>query len=75
MIQIFIRMTRITHAPYLFSMKHIFLETNTACLPIQKKEGKKKNWIRAIILATQNSVNRKNVCYLIIRITKKSNIS
>ena len=42
MIQLFIRMTRITHVAHLFSMKHIFLEMNTACLPIQKKEGKKK---------------------------------
>ena len=35
-------MTSITHVPYLFSMKHIFLEDNTASLSIQKKEGKKK---------------------------------
>ena len=37
-----IRMTRITHVPHLFSMKHIFFEVNTAFLSIQKKEKKKK---------------------------------
>ena len=42
MIQINLRMTYITHAPHLFSMKHIFLEENTASLSIQKKERKKK---------------------------------
>ena len=42
MIQIIIRMARITHVPHLFSIKHIFLEVNTASLSIQKKEKKKK---------------------------------
>ena len=32
----------ITHVPHLLSMKHIFLEENTASLSIQKKERKKK---------------------------------
>ena len=41
MIQIVIRMARITHVPHLFSMKGIFLEVNTAS-SIQKKERKKK---------------------------------
>ena len=36
-----IRMTRITHVPHLFSMKHIFFEVNTAFLSIEKKERKK----------------------------------
>ena len=35
-------MARITHVPHLFSIKHIFLEVNTASLSIQKKEKKKK---------------------------------
>ena len=35
-------MESITHVPHLFSMKHIFLEENTASLSIQKKERKKK---------------------------------
>ena len=34
-------MANITHAPHLFSMKHIFLEENTASLSIQKKEEEK----------------------------------
>ena len=34
------RMESITHVPHLFSMKHIFLEENTAALSIQKKEEK-----------------------------------
>ena len=42
MIQIIIRMASITDVPHLFSMKHIFLEENTASLSIQKKERKKK---------------------------------
>ena len=42
MIQIIIRMATIAHAPHLFSMKHIFLEENTASLSIQKKARKKK---------------------------------
>ena len=42
MIQIIIRMASITHLLHLFSMKHIFLEKNTASLSIQKKEKKKK---------------------------------
>ena len=41
-IQIIIRMAGITHVPHLFSMKHIFLEVNTASLSIQKEERKKK---------------------------------
>ena len=41
MIQIIIRMARITHVPHLLSMKHIFLEENPASLSIQKKERKK----------------------------------
>ena len=41
MIQIIIRMANITHAPHLFSMKHIFLEENAASLSIQKKRGRK----------------------------------
>ena len=43
MIQIIIRMARITHVPHLFSTKHIFFEENTAFFPIEKKEKKKKN--------------------------------
>ena len=35
-------MASITHVPHLFSMRHIFLEENTASLSIQKKESKKK---------------------------------
>ena len=42
MIQVIIRMARITHVPHLFSMKHIFLEVHTASLSIKKKEMKKK---------------------------------
>ena len=42
MIQVIIRMGSITHVPHLFSMKHIFLEENTASLSIQKKERKRK---------------------------------
>ena len=42
MIQIIIRMASITDVPHLFSMKHIFLEENTASLSIKKKERKKK---------------------------------
>ena len=42
-------------------MKHVFLEVSTASLSIQKKKGE-KNWIRKIILVTQNSMNKKNVC-------------
>ena len=34
-------MAGITHVPHLFSMKHIFLEVNTASLSIQKEERKK----------------------------------
>ena len=60
MIQIIISMASITHVQHLFSMKHIFLEENTASLSIQKKEGR-KNWIRTIILATQNSFHKSNV--------------
>ena len=41
MIQIIIKMARITQVPYLFSMKHIFFEVNTAFLSIEKKERKK----------------------------------
>ena len=41
MIQIIIRMARITNVPHLFSMKHKFLEVNKASLPMQKKERKK----------------------------------
>ena len=37
MIQIIIRMASVTHVPHLFSLKHIFLEENTASLSIQKK--------------------------------------
>ena len=40
MTQIIIRMTRITHVPHLISMKHTFLEVNTASLSLQKKESK-----------------------------------
>ena len=56
MIQIIIRMARITHVPHLFSIKHIFLEVNTASLSIQKKEKKKKfefeqpSWLHKIQL-------------------------
>ena len=35
-------MTSITHVRHLFSMKHIFLEVNTASLFIEKKERKNK---------------------------------
>ena len=52
--------SKYNHVQHLFSMKHIFLEENTASLSIQKKEGR-KNWIRTIILATQNSFNKSNV--------------
>ena len=41
MIQIIIRMARITNVPHLFSMKQIFLEENKASLSMQKKERKK----------------------------------
>ena len=34
-------MANITHAPHLFSVKHIFLEENTVSLSIQKKRGRK----------------------------------
>ena len=37
-----LRMASITNVPHLFSMKHIFLEENTASFSIQKKERKKK---------------------------------
>ena len=40
MTQIIIRMASITHVPYLFSMKHIILEENTASLSLEKKEEK-----------------------------------
>ena len=33
-------MASITHVPHLLSMKHVFLEENTASLSIQKKEEK-----------------------------------
>ena len=36
-------MARITHVPHLFSMKHVFLEVNTASLSIQKKKKGRKN--------------------------------
>ena len=42
MIQIIMRIASITHVPHLFSMKHMFLEENSASLSIQKKERKKK---------------------------------
>ena len=42
MIQIIIRIASITHVPHLFSMKHKFLEENTASLSIRKKERKKE---------------------------------
>ena len=42
MVQINIRMASITQVPHLFSVKHIFLEGNTASLSIQKTERKKK---------------------------------
>ena len=38
MIHIIIRMARINHAMHLLSMKHIFLEVNTAFLYIQEKD-------------------------------------
>ena len=41
MIQMIVRMARITHVLHLFSMKHIFLELSTASLSIQKKARKK----------------------------------
>ena len=41
MVQIIIRIARLTHVLHLFSMKQIFLELNTASLSIQKK-GRKK---------------------------------
>ena len=41
MIQIVMRMVRVTHVPHRFSMKHIFLEENPASLSIQNKERKK----------------------------------
>ena len=41
MIQIITRMVSVTHVPHLFSMKHIFVEKNTASVSIQKKERKK----------------------------------
>ena len=47
MIKMIIRMARImariTHVPHLFSMKHVFLEVNTASLSIQKKKKGRKN--------------------------------
>ena len=54
-------MTRITHAPFLFSMKYSF-RNKCSLLTYTEKRSEEKNWIRAIIMATQNSVNRKNVC-------------
>ena len=33
-------MASITHVPHLLSMKHVFLDENTASLSIQKKEEK-----------------------------------
>ena len=42
MIQIIVRMARITYALHLFSMKDVFLELSTASLSIQKKARKKK---------------------------------
>ena len=56
-----IRMTRITHAPFLLSTKHSF-RNKYRLLTYTEKRSEEKNWIRAIIMATQNSVNRKNVC-------------
>ena len=35
-------MASIAHVPHLFSMKHIFLEENTASISTQRKERKKK---------------------------------
>ena len=56
-------MARVNHVPHLFSMKHLFLEVNTAFLSIQKEESKKKFEFRTKILATQNSVNKNNAKY------------
>ena len=47
--------------PHLFTMKRIFLEVKLVSLSIQKKE-REKNEIRTIILATQNSMNKKSEC-------------
>ena len=58
----------------IFNETHIF-RNKYSLLTYTEKRREEKNWIWAIILATQNSMNRKNVCWLIIRITKKSNIS
>ena len=44
MIQVIIRIARITHVPHLFSMKHIFLELDTSSLSITKKERKKNKF-------------------------------
>ena len=41
MIQIIIKMAKITHVVHLFSIKRIFLEVNTASLSTQKKSKKK----------------------------------
>ena len=58
MIQITITMASITHVPHLFSVNSIFLEVNTVCLFIQKKERKKKFEFEQSFW--QNSLN-KNV--------------
>ena len=57
MIQIIIRIARITHVPHPFSMK--------------QKRKEEKIWIRIIVLATQNSMNKKRVSQLIIRNTNQ----
>ena len=62
MIQVIIRMVRITHVPHLLSMKHIFLEVNAASLSIQKIERKKKFDLEQSSWRHKNSMNKKNVC-------------
>ena len=54
-------------AASIFNEAHIFRD-ECSLLTYSEERREEKNLIRAIILATQNSVNRKNVCLLIIRI-------
>ena len=57
MIQLIIRVARITHVPHPFSMK--------------QKRKEEKIWIQINVLATQNSMNKKKVSQLIIQNTNK----
>ena len=47
--------------PHLFSIKHIFRSEYSFLNLYRKKKGR-KIWIRTIILAIENLMNKKNVC-------------